>query len=113
MLRNILGIGMLFNTPAFQKGKNAAEDGQPLSDNPYFKGSSLWSDWYLGWRVTSKMVDLEQARVAALKVDASSAFDMGREAATRAMSPTTNPFLPANPAHKEWRLGWAQAMRSR
>lgn len=113
MLRNMLGIGMLLNTPSYQKGQTAAENGRPLSDNPYSEGSRLWSDWHLGWRVTSRMADLEATRVAAQRIPANSAFDMGRGAALKGLSASTNPFLHANPAYEEWRLGWAQAIGSR
>lgn len=108
MLRNMLGIGMLLNTPSYQKGQKAAESGLPLSANPFTEGSGLWSDWQMGWRVTTRMAQVEKDRAAALQIPTASAFDMGSAAAAKGLSPSTNPFIYSSPAHEEWRKGWAK-----
>jgi hypothetical protein len=109
----MLGIGMLLNTPGYQKGQKAAETSRPLSDNPFTEGSNPWSDWNAAWRVTTRMADIEATRIAALRMPAGSAFDMGRAAALKKLSAAANPFLHSSPRHEEWRLGWAQAVRLR
>jgi len=109
MLRSKLGIGMLLNTEAHRKGHQAARSARPLCDNPFTEGTSQWADWQSGWRVATRIAEIQSTREKSLRVPASSAFDMGQKAALSGLSATANPYLADSPAHREWRRGWSQA----
>jgi hypothetical protein len=108
MLRKLLGLGMILNTDAFRKGRDAAHENRPETDNRYIPGELYRSDWRLGWRVARKAASDKENRAIALRVDAKSPFHMAWAAASQGLCASLNSFLPGRPAHDQWRLGWAR-----
>lgn len=108
MLRNLLGLGMLFDTHEFQRGQDAANTGRPISDNPYSDGTILQTDWELGWRVATKMRSIRSNAALAPQAQNQSAYELGEVAAEQGMAASANPYQYGHPAHDQWRLGWAR-----
>lgn len=109
MLRNLLGLGMVFNTESFQKGQYAAQSGLPLAANPFSDGTNPHVDWELGWRVATKMQSIRQNNAMKISTAERSAYGQGQLAAARGQSASANPYTVGQAAYDEWRLGWAHA----
>lgn len=107
MLRTMLGLGMILDTRSYRQGRRAFAEGQPITANPHYKGSSMWADWALGWRMATKLAAMNENRELARNTEAASAYELGEIAAANGLGVFANPYLQGNPAHDEWRLGWA------
>jgi len=111
MLRETLGLGMLFNTKAYQAGHEAGRAGLAGGVNPYIDGSTPWSDWNFGWRVAVHAASQSTNREVAQTIEAASPYDKGQAAASDGLGTSVNPYHHGNPAHEQWLHGWADRRR--
>ena len=112
MLRERLGLAMIFETKAFAQGRRAFHEGLGEDANPFTASASMRSDWSMGWRDARRRTAANSNRAVAEANPTVSAFDLGQAAAAQGLGGAANPFHVGHPGHDAWKAGWAAAKAS-
>ena len=112
MLREKLGLAMVFETKAFVMGRRAFHEGLDEAANPFAASASMRSDWSMGWQDARRSVAANANRKLAAANPTASAFEQGQAAAAHGLGGAANPFHIGHPGHEAWKAGWASAKAS-